>query len=70
MGIGENRLFDNQPVLLSYKQAAQFLGISETHLRRLKNDGHIKAVIIGYGTRPGVKFAVSDLLKWVEERKQ
>jgi excisionase family DNA binding protein len=59
-----NQLFDNQ--LLSYKQAAQYLGLSVPYLRRLKSQGHIAYVPIG---RRGVRFRVSSLNSFVKERE-
>jgi excisionase family DNA binding protein len=59
-----SEFFENQ--LLSYKKAARYLGISEPYLRRLKNRGHIAYVPIG---RRGVRFKLSSLNSWVEERE-
>lgn len=62
--ISANSLFENQ--LLSYKQAAKYLGISESYLRRLKTDGKMPFVQIG---SRGVRFKVSTLDRWVSERE-
>lgn len=56
--------FENQ--LLGYKEAAQYLGISETYLRRLKAAGKIAYVAIGVR---GIRFRVSALNKWSAERE-
>lgn len=57
-------LFENQ--LFSYKEAARYLRISEPYLRRLKRQGRIAFVPIG---SRGVRFRLSSLDKWVEERE-
>lgn len=57
-------IFENQ--LLSYKEAARYLSISEVYLRRLKRLGKIPYVQMG---RRGVRFRLSSLSKWVEERE-
>jgi excisionase family DNA binding protein len=59
-----SEFFENP--LLSYKEAARYLGISEPYLRRLKSNGHISYVPIG---RRGVRFKLSSLNSWVEERE-
>ena len=56
--------FENQ--LLSYKQAAQYLSLSEAYLRRLKARGHIPFVLV---SDRGIRFRVSSLNKWIEERE-
>jgi excisionase family DNA binding protein len=56
--------FENQ--LLSYKQAAQYLSVSEAYLRKLKAKGHIPFVLVG---DRAVRFRVSSLNQWVEERE-
>ena len=61
---GPPRLFDNQ--LLSYKQAAQYLCISEVYLRKLKAHGRMPFVSIGVR---GVRFRVSSLNQWIRERE-
>jgi excisionase family DNA binding protein len=58
-----SRIFDN---LLSYKQAAQFLNVSESYLRRLKSQGKVPWVSIGVR---GVRFSAASLSKWVRERE-
>lgn len=57
-------LFENQ--LLSYKQAAQYLSVCESYLRRLKAKGNIPFVLVG---DRAVRFRVSSLNQWVEERE-
>ena len=57
-------VFENQ--LFSYKEAARYLRISEPYLRRLKRQGRIAFVPIG---SRGVRFRLSSLDKWVEERE-
>ena len=63
------RIFENTKRLLTYKQAAKYLGISEVYLRRLKAAGRIKTVPIGFGIRPGIRLDISDLDQWIEKRK-
>lgn len=58
------KFFENQ--LLSYKEAARYLSISESYLRRLKQQGCIAYVIVG---PRGVRFKLSSLNSWVEERE-
>lgn len=57
-------LFDNQ--LINYKQAAQYLGVSESYLRRLKGKGLIPFVQVG---DRGIRFRVSSLNRWIEKRE-
>lgn len=57
------QLFDNR--LLSYKEAARFLRISEPYLRRLKQKGKVPFVKIGRS----VRFRLSSLNSWVEKRE-
>lgn len=54
-------LFDNQ--LLSYRDAAKYLGISESYLRRLKGRNQISFVPMG---NRGVRFRVMSLNRWIE----
>lgn len=56
--------FDKQ--LLRYREAASYLGICESTLRRLKRDGQIKFVPIGVR---GVRFRRSHLDHWAEKRE-
>jgi excisionase family DNA binding protein len=56
--------FENQ--LLSYKQAAQYLCISEPYLRRLKAKRQIPFVQLGLR---GIRFRVSSLNHWIEKRE-
>lgn len=58
--------FENR--LLGYKEAANFLCVSERKLRALKSEGRIKFVPIGEGAR-GIRFRVSSLLKFIEKRE-
>lgn len=52
--------------LLTVKQAAYYLGISERFLRQLKADGEIPFLVIG---KRGVRFKISSLDKWIAERE-
>jgi excisionase family DNA binding protein len=61
---GSTPFFDNQ--LITYKEAAQYLGVSESYLRRLKSQGKMPWVPIG---NRSVRFRVSSLNKWIEERE-
>ena len=56
--------FDNQ--LLGYEEAAQYLSMSESYLRRLKHQGLIPYVPIG---RRGIRFKVASLNRWISERE-
>lgn len=49
--------------LLNYKQAAQFLSISVSYLRKLKNEGKIASVLLG---SRGVRFRVRALVSFIE----
>lgn len=60
----ENTLFENQ--LLTYKQAAQYLSLSEPYLRKLKAREEIPYVAVG---SRAVRFRVSSLDQWIEERE-
>ena len=57
-------LFENQ--LLTYKQAAKYLSVCESYLRRLKAEGRIPFVPIGVR---GVRFRVVSLNRWIEKRE-
>jgi excisionase family DNA binding protein len=59
-------IIENSGKLLSYKEAARFLSISEPYLRRLKQKGKIPFVSI---SRRGVRFKLSSLNSWVEKRE-
>jgi excisionase family DNA binding protein len=61
---GSSLFFENQ--LLSYKEAARYLRISEPYLRRLKRQGSVPFVPVG---RRGVRFRLSSLSSWVEKRE-
>lgn len=52
--------------LISYKQAAQYLSVSESYLRKLKARGEIPHVFVG---NRGVRFRVSSLNRWVDKRE-
>ena len=54
------------PYSFSKKQAAAFLGVSEPTLDRWRKDGSAPAHAILGGR---VKFAMSDLIAWLESRK-
>jgi excisionase family DNA binding protein len=60
----ENLLLENQ--LLTYKQAAKYLGMSESYLRRLKGEGQIPFIPLG---SRGVRFRVISLNRWTEKRE-
>lgn len=57
-------IFENR--LLSYKEAARYLGVSEPYLRRLKQRGQIAFVPVG---SRAVRFRLSSLISWVDERE-
>ena len=61
---GVFKLFENQ--LLSYKQAAQYLSISEAYLRRLKAQRKVPFVQLSLR---GIRFRVSSLNQWIEKRE-
>jgi excisionase family DNA binding protein len=52
--------------LLCYKEAARFLSVSESYLRKLKRKGLISCVYI---SDRGVRFRVSSLNRWIEKRE-
>jgi excisionase family DNA binding protein len=52
--------------LINYKQAAQYLSVSESYLRKLKARGAILHVFVG---NRGVRFRVSSLNRWIEKRE-
>ncbi len=52
--------------LLSYKETAQYLSISEPYLRRLKQKGQIPYVLIGSRS---IRFRVASLIAWIEKRE-
>jgi excisionase family DNA binding protein len=56
--------FENQ--LLSYKEAARYLSVSEPYLRRLKSKGLIPFVCVG---DRAVRFRVCSLNRWIEKRE-
>jgi len=57
------KLFYN---LLTYKQAANYLGVSLSYLTKLKARGAISYVLIG---NRGVRFRVISLNRWIEKRE-
>ena len=60
----EIQVFQNQ--LLNYSQAAKYLGVSESYLRRLKAKKQVPFVCIG---DRAVRFRVSSLNSWIEKRE-
>ena len=60
----EMSFFDGR--LLTYKEAASYLSLSESYLRRLKKKKQIGCVCIG---NRGVRFRLSTLNSWVEKRE-
>jgi excisionase family DNA binding protein len=56
----DKTIIENQ--LLKYRQAAQYLGISESYLRRLKRMGKIKFVQVG---KRAVRFSLGSLKAWI-----
>jgi excisionase family DNA binding protein len=57
-------LFENQ--LLSYAEAANYLSVSESYLRRLKTNGRVPFVPMG---NRAVRFRVGSLNRWIEKRE-
>jgi excisionase family DNA binding protein len=60
----EFQILENQ--LLNYKQAAKYLSVSESYLRKLKARGLVPHVFVG---NRGVRFRVSSLNSWVSKRE-
>ncbi len=60
-------LFENQKQLLSYKETARYLSMSEPYLRRLKAKGEIPFVPIG---SRGVRFRIDSLIAWIKNRER
>jgi excisionase family DNA binding protein len=60
----EIQFFENR--LLSYSDAAKYLGVSESYLRRLKAKGQVPFVCVG---NRAVRFRVSSLTRWIEKRE-
>ncbi len=58
------QFFENQ--LLTYKQAAQYLSVCESYLRRLKSKKLIPFVLV---SDRGIRFRVSSLNRWIEKRE-
>lgn len=54
------------PALLTYAQAAQFLGIGVAYLKELKASGKIPWVPMG---NRGVRFSVKSLEVWIKKRE-
>lgn len=61
---GRKLFFENQ--LLTYKQAAQYLSLSEPYLRKLKAREEIPYVVVG---SRAVRFRVCSLDQWIENRE-
>lgn len=60
---------DSQEVVMSCKEAAQFLGISERTLERYVRESRIPYVPLPKrGARAGVRFLRSQLLQWLQQR--
>lgn len=62
------RFFHNRienPALMTYKEAARYLGVSETHIRRMKH----KLKTVNIGVR-GVRYVRSSLDQWIKEHQQ
>ena len=62
--LSEIKFFEKQ--LINYKQAAQYLSISEPYLRKLKARGLVPYVLIG---NRAVRFRVKSLNEWAEKRE-
>ena len=60
----EKQFIENQ--LLNYKQAAKYLSVSESYLRKLKAKGILPHVFIG---SRGIRFRVNSLNRWIEKRE-
>jgi len=63
-GKDNEQFFENQ--LLTYKQAAQYLGISKPYLKRLKAQGLMPYVLVG---DRAIRFRMSSLNRWIEDRE-
>lgn len=59
-----SKLFENQ--LLTYKQAASYLGISVSYLRELKSKKKVSFVFVGHRA---VRFRVASLDSFVRQRE-
>ncbi len=60
---------ESEEVVMSSKEAAQFLGISERTLERYVCESRIPYVPLPKrGTRGGVRFLRSQLLQWLQQR--
>jgi excisionase family DNA binding protein len=60
-----------EPLLLTARQAAESLGVSEVTLRRLTKAGELPAVQIGFGAkRLHVHYDVADLRAWIDRAKR
>lgn len=60
----KDSLFDNR--LLSYSEAAEYLSVSESYLRRLKAQKQIAYVPVG---SRNIRFRVASLNNWIEKRE-
>jgi excisionase family DNA binding protein len=56
-----------EPLLLTQREAAKMLSISERTLFSLRRGGLIKAVRIGIG---GWRYSISELQRFIEERER
>ena len=59
-----NSLFENS--LLSYKEAARYLSVSESYLRRLKSKELVPCVLV---SDRGIRFRVCSLNQWIKKRE-
>jgi excisionase family DNA binding protein len=57
-------IFDNR--LLNYNEAAEYLSVSESYLRRLKAQRQIGFVPMG---SRGVRFRVASLNRWIDKKE-
>ncbi len=60
-----NTTADIQPKLLTPRQTASYLNISERKLWNLTNDGSIPCIRIGRA----VRYSVSDLDSWIDSQR-
>lgn len=56
--------------LLTTKQAAEYLGISQRTLWTMTNAGVIPSVRFGAGRRQSVRYDLDDLDGWIASRKR
>lgn len=62
---GEQGQRDSEPLLLTPREAAQRLAISESSLYRLTSSGQVPCVRVGRL----VRYSVETLRKWIEDRE-